>query len=73
MVGSKGKITFLTFGIDPIVLKTASGTEEWNFEQPKHVHQPLVETIVAELTGDLGKCPSTGVTGKRINWVMGDG
>jgi predicted dehydrogenase len=72
IVGSKGKITFSTFGNDSIVLTTASGTEQWNYEAPQHVHQPLVETIVADLTGGGGKCPSTGVTGARTNWVMGE-
>ncbi|EKN70465.1 oxidoreductase [Neobacillus bataviensis LMG 21833] len=72
IVGSKGKITFSTFGNEPIILTTASGTEEWNFEAPQHVHQPLVETIVADLTGDSDLCPSTGVTGARTNWVMGE-
>ena len=68
----KEKYTFSTFGNDPIVLTTASGTEEWSFEPPQHVHQPLVETVVAELTGNGSQCPSTGVTGARTNWVMGE-
>lgn len=73
IVGSKGKITFSTFGDDPIVLTTEAGTQEWSFERPQHVHQPLVETIVAELlTGTAGKCPSTGITGARTNWVLGE-
>ncbi|MFZ7943641.1 Gfo/Idh/MocA family protein [Neobacillus sp. 19] len=72
IVGSNGKITFSTFGNEPLVLTTISGTEQWNFEAPQHVHQPLVETIVADLTGDTGHCPSTGVTGARTNWVMGE-
>ncbi|RDW16111.1 oxidoreductase [Oceanobacillus arenosus] len=70
IVGSKGKITFSTFGNDPIVLTTADGTKEWSFDPPQHVHQPLVEIMVAELTGEGGQCPSTGVTGARTNWVM---
>ena len=72
IVGSKGKITFSTFGNEPISFTTASGTEQWSFEAPQHVHQPLVETIVAELTGNSSHCPSTGVTGARTNWVMGE-
>jgi predicted dehydrogenase len=72
IVGSKGKITFSTFGNEPVLLMTAEGTERWSFERPQHVHQPLVETIVAELTGDGRICPSTGVTGSRTNWVMGE-
>lgn len=72
IVGSKGKITFSTFGKDPVILTTAEKTEQWSFEPPQHVHQPLVETIIAELTGNNGACPSTGVTGARANWIMGE-
>ncbi|MEH7075840.1 Gfo/Idh/MocA family protein [Neobacillus drentensis] len=72
IVGSKGKITFSTFENEPIVLTTASGTEQWSFNRPEHVHQPLVETIVTDLTTGSSKCPSTGVTGARTNWVMGE-
>lgn len=72
IVGSKGKITFSTFGNEPILLTTASGTEQWSFDRPEHVHQPLLETVVAELTGNGGKCPSNGVSGARTNWVMGE-
>jgi predicted dehydrogenase len=72
IVGSKGKITFSTFGNEPITLMTACRTEHWSFEPPQHVHQPLVESIVAELTGNEGVCPSTGITGARANWVMGE-
>ncbi|MCC3358786.1 Gfo/Idh/MocA family protein [Bacillus sp. REN16] len=72
IVGSKGKITFSTFGNEPILLTTENGTEEWSFERPQHVHQPLVETIVAELTGKSGVCPSNGESGARTNWVMGE-
>lgn len=72
IVGSKGKITFSTFGNEPVVLTTTKGTEEWSFKRPQHVHQPLVETIVAELTGKGVNCPSTGESGARTNWVMGE-
>ena len=72
IVGSKGKISFSTFGNEPIVLTTENRTEQWGFEPPQHVHQPLVETIVADLTGNSRLCPSTGVTGVRTNWVMGE-
>jgi predicted dehydrogenase len=70
IVGSKGKITFSTFGNEPVRLTTAQGTEEWSFERPQYVHQPLVETIVSDLTSESGNCPSTGWTGARTNWVM---
>lgn len=72
IVGSKGKITFSTFGNEPIRLTTEQGTEEWSFERPQHVHQPLVETIVTDLTTGNNTCPSTGLSGARTNWVMGE-
>ncbi|WP_338449506.1 Gfo/Idh/MocA family oxidoreductase [Niallia oryzisoli] len=71
IVGSKGKISFSTFGNEPIVLKTTSGTEQWRFEAPLHVHQPLLETIVADLLEGSSQCSSIGVTAARTNWVMG--
>ncbi|PFA68062.1 oxidoreductase [Bacillus sp. AFS015802] len=70
IVGSKGKITFSTFGDDPVTLTTNEGIEQWSFERPLHVHQPLVETIVKELTEGGVRCPSTGDSGSRTNWVM---
>ena len=70
IVGSKGKISFSTFGDDPVTLTTNEGTEQWSFERPLHVHQPLVETIVKELTEGGVWCPSTGDSGSRTNWVM---
>ncbi|MEH7418731.1 Gfo/Idh/MocA family oxidoreductase [Neobacillus drentensis] len=72
IVGTHGKISFSTFSNNPVLLTTANGMEEWSFEPPKHVHQPLVQTIVSELTGNGGHCPSTGVSGARTNWVMSE-
>lgn len=70
IIGSKGKISFSTFGDDPIILTTANGQEQWQFERPQHVHQPLVESIVADLTSGSSLCPSNGHSGARTNWVM---
>ena len=69
IVGSEGDIRFPCFGSDPVVVTTASGREEYQFENPPHVHQPLVETVVRALRGD-GSCPSTGESGARTAWVM---
>jgi predicted dehydrogenase len=70
IVGTKGKITYATFRNEPIRLTTESGTEEWSIEQPQHVQQPLIQSIVDELRGVGGRCPSTGRTGLRTNRVM---
>jgi predicted dehydrogenase len=69
IVGAKGKIAFATFDSSPVVLTTGNGREEFTIENPPHIQQPLIQTIVDELNG-MGNCPSTGVTGSRTNWVM---
>ncbi len=69
IVGTKGKLVFSTFGHEPVQLITGSGKQEWEFERPTHIQQPLIQTIVNELRND-GECPSTGETGSRTNWVM---
>jgi predicted dehydrogenase len=69
IVGNKGKITFATFGNDPVVLETKSERKVFNLPNPVHIQQPLIQTMVDELLGK-GKCPSTGVTASRTNWAM---
>ncbi|KPL58235.1 Gfo/Idh/MocA family protein [Rossellomorea vietnamensis] len=70
IIGSEGKISFSTFGDDPVILTTHEGQQQWSFERPEHVHQPLVTTIVKELTEGGNWCPSTGESGARTNRVM---
>lgn len=69
IVGSKGKITFSTFGNSPIAVTTKEGTEEFVIENPRHIQQHFIQTMVNELTGGE-KSSSTGITGARTNWVM---
>jgi len=69
IVGSKGKITFSTFGNGPITVTTKESTEEHVIENPRHIQQHFIQTMVNELTGK-GKSSSTGVSGARTNWVM---
>jgi len=69
IVGDKGKITFATFGNDPVILENASGQITFNLTNPLHIQQPLIQTIVDELLGK-SKCPSTGETAARTNWAM---
>jgi len=38
-------------------------------DDPEHVHQPLIQTIVDELNGS-GKCPSIGESAARTAHVM---
>ncbi len=70
IVGSNGQIEFKTFGDPGIVLTTdENGREEILIPYPEHIQQPLIQTIVDELSG-VGKCPSTGISAARTNWVL---
>ncbi|MCF7976061.1 MAG: gfo/Idh/MocA family oxidoreductase, partial [Phycisphaerae bacterium] len=69
IVGSGGKITYATFGNDPVELTTATGTQFLSLKNPVHIQQPLIQTIVNALNGQ-GACPSTGETAARTTWVM---
>ncbi|MGI9544252.1 MAG: Gfo/Idh/MocA family protein [Cyclobacteriaceae bacterium] len=70
IVGSKGQISFSCFG-DPTVILEVTGKEKevFYFEMPKHIQQPLIQTVVDSLLGN-GACPSTGISGARTNKIM---
>jgi predicted dehydrogenase len=70
IVGTVGQISFSSFDTEPVLLTTSAGVTEFAIDNPPHVHQPLTQTIVDELNG-VGRCPSTGESGARTNWVMG--
>ena len=69
IVGDQGKIEYATFGNDPVVLTTTEGRTEFAIDNPIHIQQPLIQTIVDELLG-AGRCPSHGESGARTTWVM---
>lgn len=69
IIGEKGQLAFHFFTSSKVVLETADGKEEFDFTMPKHIQQPLIEQIVAELQG-RGESPSTGKSAARTNWVM---
>jgi predicted dehydrogenase len=69
IIGSKGKLSFSTFGSEPIVLTTSQGETLFPVENPQHIQQPLIQTIVDELNGS-GRCPSHGESAARTSWVM---
>jgi predicted dehydrogenase len=68
-VGSRGTIQCPTFADDPVRLVTPEGLEEFAFELPEHVPQPLTQIIVDSLLHGAA-CPSDGESGARTNWVM---
>ena len=71
IVGSRGRISFSTFGLDqPLTLVRENGkTEKFLLPPPAHVQEPLIRTIVDALRG-RGTCPSTGITAARTSKVM---
>ncbi|GGK85448.1 Gfo/Idh/MocA family protein [Rufibacter glacialis] len=69
VIGTKGKITFPSFALTPVILETAAGVEEFLLPPPPHVQQPFIETVVQDLLGK-GTCPSTGASALRTAWVM---
>lgn len=70
--GSKGQIRFPTFGKgDFKLIQDGQETQFFDFPLPKHIQQPLIQSIVNELLGK-GKCPSNGISGARANWAMGE-
>ena len=69
LVGTHGRITYATFGDAPVTVETAAGLQALTLPFPAHVQQPLIQTIVDELTG-AGTCPSTAGNGARATQVM---
>ncbi|SET37985.1 Predicted dehydrogenase [Natronincola peptidivorans] len=69
IIGSKGKIEFSTFSSEPVVLTTEEKITKFPIENPKHIQQPLIQTVVNELNGE-SKCPSSGKSAARTSWVI---
>jgi predicted dehydrogenase len=68
--GSRGKISFETFGKGEFILELeGEDLKHFSFELPKHIQHPLIETIVGDLLGK-STCKSLGSTAARTNWVM---
>ena len=70
IVGSKGQISFPYFSDHSVTLNVdGEEPQRMTFDIPTHIQQPLIQTIVDELTGK-GQAASTGVSGARTSWVM---
>ena len=71
IVGSKGELTFNTFGSPMIICKetTLNGKEEFIFNHSQPIQKPLIQLVVDELCGK-GIAPSTGTSGARTTFVM---
>ncbi|PHN04203.1 Gfo/Idh/MocA family protein [Flavilitoribacter nigricans] len=72
IIGSKGQLTFAYFGDNRVRLAVDGEDEKvFTFDMPLHIQQPLIQQVVDELLGN-GECVSTGFSGARTNWVMGE-
>jgi predicted dehydrogenase len=70
IIGSKGQIQFTCFGSPDIKLKIDGQAQQiLQFEYPRHIQQPLIETIVADMLGH-GICTSQGVSASRTNFIL---
>jgi 1,5-anhydro-D-fructose reductase (1,5-anhydro-D-mannitol-forming) len=69
LVGTRASLALSVFGQEPIELVTGDQRELIPVEQPAHVHQPLVQSIVDELSGQ-GRCVSTGQSALRASAVI---
>ena len=67
--GTEGRLSFSTFGSEPVRLETHSGVEEFDLPNPKHVQHPFIQTMVNSLLGK-GECTSTGHSAMRTGYVM---
>ena len=71
IVGDAGQLVCSAFAHTPIRVETSQGVTEYTPPWPKHVEQPLIQTVVDELRG-CGTCPSTGISAARTTRVIDD-
>ena len=69
IVGSAGRVSYVTFDESPIVLETPRGRTEFPIANPPHIQQCLIQLIVDALNG-VAQSPSTGETAARTTRVM---
>ena len=69
LVGTRGRLRFSMFGEDPLVLRSEGAERRIEAPYPDVVQQPLIQTVVDELTG-RGTCPSTGRSALRTAEVV---
>lgn len=70
LLGTRGSLSFSVFGTEPLELLVGKQASDIPVEQPAHVHQPLVESIVQELSGQETRCSSRGRSALRASQAM---
>ena len=69
IIGSRGMLSYDTFGSGPIILQWKDQTKELLYGNPEHIQEPLIQTVVNELLGE-GSCSSKGESAALANWFM---
>jgi hypothetical protein len=69
VVGTRGRVALSVFADEPVQLHTAAGIKNFDLPNPRHIQQPLIQTVVDDLLGK-SKCPSTGESAVRTAMVM---
>ena len=69
LVGTDGRLAWSCFGKGDLTLACGSSAETMNHPNPHHVHQPLIQSIVDDLSGK-GTCPSDAFSGMRTSEIM---
>lgn len=69
VIGNKGMICFSVFSFEPIALHTENGVERIQVDNPQHVQQPLIQSVVNHLRGKE-ICVCDGLSATTTNWVM---
>lgn len=68
ITGTKGSLAFSSFDTRPLTLTTDDGVRTFSIDNPEHIQQPLIQSIVNELNGE-GQCVSTGASAARTTRV----
>lgn len=69
IVGEHGRMSFSSFGPEPVVLVTGHGQDVFSAPVPECIQEPLLATVMEALQG-RGACPSTGESALRTERVM---
>jgi predicted dehydrogenase len=68
ILGTEGSIRFASFADLPLVLRRGDSREKIHIPHPRHIQQPLIQSVVDDLLG-RGSCPSTGESALRTSRV----
>jgi 1,5-anhydro-D-fructose reductase (1,5-anhydro-D-mannitol-forming) len=69
VIGSRGELRVPVFTDGDVVVRAGDTEMVHPFRNPPHVHQPLIQSIVAELQGHA-RCEATAESGARASWVL---